>query len=196
VTPITKRFVHRLPEAIEQIRGRHWMFCVTQHPAGEISPRPSTGSGRIITVTTTITEAGPRTSGKCTKAIRFWGSPPGTDGATGRGKVLYKGLFATYPGFTNAQPHPALLAPTFPIQKLRSVPERLGAHRENGSRSGAVPGTEEDLPRPVELGNAAVAWAVVDPQVPERLVRRPMANHWRLAVRAEPGDADSRLHLI
>lgn len=101
-------------------------------------------------------------------------------------KVLYKGLFATHEGLSQARNRvqPYWGASTFVIQKLRELHE-FGVVREEPS----APRTAPAKARPrqaAEPGNLEMlVWLV--PQLVgkfwHRLTRRPTVRHWRLAIR-------------
>ena len=103
------------------------------------------------------------------------------------GKVLYKGQFATFPGLSRARNclQPYWGATTFVIQKLHELHQHGWQHLESRALPAApyrgrkklysVPSTWEMLRW---LGPRLLRRSL------RRLTRRPMIEHWRLAIRA------------
>ena len=192
VTPTRKRFVHRFPaDAIERIREKRLDVLIRfgfNILRGEILTAAKYGVWSYHHGDGDYYRGGP---------AHFWevyeGNP--ISGAMlqvlteqlDAGKVLYKGLFATYPGISRVRNcvQPYWGASTFMIQKLRELHQHGWEHLERA----AVP------PAPY-LGKKQIYTAPSNPEMlrwlgpvlirksSRRLARRPTLKHWRLAIRS------------
>src|SRR5580700_6331090 len=193
VTPIRKRFVHRFPaDAIERIRDKRLDVLIRfgfNILRGEILTAAKYGVWSYHHGDGDYYRGGP---------AHFWevyeGNPISgvmlqvLTEELDAGKVLYKGLFATYPGVSRVRNcvQPYWGAATFMIQKLRELHQYGWEHIERGAERPApylgkkriytVPSNSEMLKW---LGPVLVRKAL------RRPVRKPMTKHWRLAVRSE-----------
>jgi hypothetical protein len=102
------------------------------------------------------------------------------------GEVLYKGRFATHPGLSQVRNRvqPYWGASTFMIQKLRELHLRGWDHVKQAA---VKPAADRGMQRIRSLPSNAqmVRWLVpvIANKAWRRLVRRPMARHWRIALR-------------
>ncbi len=106
------------------------------------------------------------------------------------GKVLCKGLFATHPGWSYAlnRPTPYWGASTFIIQKLRELHEFGWDHIENTALH-SVPYLGRKKVYKIPSNWEMLSWLgpIAIRKVASRLTRRPMVEHWRLAIRSGSG---------
>ena len=191
VTPITKRFVHRFPpEAIQHIRDKNLDVLIRfgfNILRGDILKAAKYGIWSYHHGDNDYYRGGP---------AYFWevyeGSPMSgvilqvLTEELDAGKVLYKGLFTTEPGVSHVRNRvqPYWGASTFIIQKLRELQEYGWEHLEqNTVKAAPYLGKKKIYTAP---GN----WEMVRWLGPSlirrslrRLVRRPMIQHWRLALR-------------
>ena len=102
------------------------------------------------------------------------------------GKVLCKGLFATYPGISRARNlvQPYWGATSFVIQKLHELHQYGWDHLE---RKASIPATYQGRKRiyttPTNMEMSRWLVPVLIRKATHRLVRRPTIKHWRLAIR-------------
>ncbi len=192
VTPIRKRFVHRFPaDAIERIRGKQLDILIRfgfNILRGEILTAAKYGVWSYHHGDGTYYRGGP---------AYFWevyeGNP--ISGAMlqvlteelDAGKVLYKGFFATSPGISRARNcvQPYWGASTFMIQKLRELHQHGWEHIAGASVPPA-PYLGKKKIYTMPSNSEMLRW--LGPELVRkslrRLVRRPMIEHWRLAIRS------------
>jgi hypothetical protein len=191
VQPITKRFVHRFPpDAIERIRGKQLDVLIRfgfNILRGEILTASRYGVWSYHHGDNDYYRGGP---------AYFWEMVEGNpiSGAIlqvlteqlDAGRVLYRGHFATYPGMSHARNRvqPYWGASTFMIHKLRELHERGWEHVEKN----AVPpapylGKKKIYVAPKNVDMLRWLAPLMIRKAWRRLVRRPVIQHWRLAIR-------------
>jgi hypothetical protein len=191
VTPLTKRFVHRFPtDMIQSIREKELDVLIRfgfNILRGEILHAAKYGVWSYHHGDNTYYRGGP---------AYFWevceGNP--ISGAIlqvlteelDAGKVLYKGLFCTYPGISceRNRIQPYWGASTFMIQKLRELHEYGWGHIERAEVSPAPYLGKKQIYR-VPSNREMLRWLgpMLIRKSLRRLVRRPTIVHWRLAIR-------------
>jgi len=192
VTPITKRFVHRFPaDAIQHIRDKELDVLIRfgfNILRGEILTAARYGVWSYHHGDNDCYRGGPP---------YFWevyeGNP--ISGAVlqvlneqlDAGTVLYKGLFATCPGISQAlnRVQPYWGAATFMIQKLRELHENGWEHiQRNAIEPGPYLGKKRIYTAPSNWEMLRRLGPVLLRKSQRRMARRPVVSHWRLAVRA------------
>ncbi len=192
VTPITKRFVHRFPvHAIECIREKQLDVLIRfgfNILRGEILTAAKYGVWSYHHGDNDYYRGGPP---------YFWevyeGNP--LSGAIlqvlteqlDAGKVLYKGLFATYPGISQARNRvqPYWGASTFMIQKLRELHQHGWEHLERAAvRPAPYLGKKKIYTVPSNSEMLRWLGPLVFRRSWRKLRPRPMVPHWRLAFRS------------
>jgi hypothetical protein len=191
VTPITKRFVHRFPaDAIECIREKQLDVLIRfgfNILRGEILTAAKYGVWSYHNGDNDYYRGGP---------AYFWevyeGNP--ISGAVlqilteelDAGKVLCKGLFATCPGISQARngSQPFWGASTFMIQKLRELHQH-GWERLERTAVPRAPYLGKKKIYKTPSNSEMVRWLgpLLVRKSLRRFVRRPVINHWRLAIR-------------
>jgi len=191
VTPLSKRFVHRFPaDAIDYIREKQidvlirFGFNILR---GEILTASECGIWSYHHGDNDYYRGGP---------AYFWevyeGNP--LSGAIlqilteqlDAGKVLYKGVFTTYPGISQARNRvqPYWGASTFMLQKLRELHELGWEHiQKTVPGSGPYFGKKKIYTAPTNFEMLRWLAPVAIRKSWERLARRPTIRHWRLAIR-------------
>ncbi|MBV8831196.1 MAG: hypothetical protein JO108_18435 [Acidobacteriaceae bacterium] len=202
VTPITKRFVHRFPaDAIEGIREKQLDVLIRfgfNILRGEILTAAKYGVWSYHHGDGDYYRGGPS---------HFWevyeGNP--ISGAMlqvlteqlDAGKVLYKGLFATYPGLSRMRNcvQPYWGASTFMIQKLRELHQFGWEHVQRIALAPApYQGRKKIYTAPTNSEMLSWLGPVVPGKLLRRMSRRPTIEHWRLAFRTGgPSLADGGL---
>ena len=192
VTPIRKRFVHHFPgEAIERIRERQLDVLIRfgfNILRGDILNVARYGVWSYHHGDNNYYRGGP---------AYFWevyeGNP--ISGAVlqvlteelDAGKVLYKGLFATYPGVSRVRNcvQPYWGASTFVIQKLRELHQCGWDHIERAALSPAPYSGKKKI-YTVPSNSEMLSWLgpLTVRKLWRRLMRRPMIKHWRMAIRS------------
>lgn len=192
VDPIRKRFVHRFPEgAIERIRQERLDVLIRfgfNILRGEVLNAAKYGVWSYHHGDGDYYRGGPS---------HFWevyeGNPISgvmlqvLTEQLDAGKVLYKGLFATHPGISRNRNcvQPYWGASTFLIQKLRELHQHGWEHVErNMMPSAPYLGKKKIYTAPSNLEMLRWLVPVLARKSMRRLVRRPVTEHWRLAIRS------------
>jgi len=192
VIPIRKRFVHRFPaEAIEHIREKRLDVLIRfgfNILRGEILTASKYGVWSYHHGDGEYYRGGP---------AHFWevyeGNPISgvmlqvLTEELDAGKVLCKGLFATHSGISQAlncvQPYWG--ATTFVNQKLRELHQRGWDHIERTAlRPSPYLGKKKIYTAPSNSEMARWLGPLFIRKALQRVVRRPMIKHWRLAIRS------------
>ena len=192
VTPIRKRFVHRFPvDVIERIREKRLDVLIRfgfNILRGEILTASKYGVWSYHHGDGDYYRGGP---------AHFW-EVYESNPISGvmlqvlteeldAGKVLCKGLFATYPGISRARNcvQPYWGASTFVIQKLRELHQHGWDHIERTAvRSAPYLGKKSIYTAPSNSEMLRWLGPMLVRKSLRRLVRRPIIKHWRLAVRS------------
>jgi hypothetical protein len=191
VSPITKRFVHRFPpEAIERIRAKELDVLIRfgfNILRGDILNSAKYGVWSYHHGDNDFYRGGP---------AYFWEMCEGNSlsGAIlqvlteelDAGKVLYKGVFASYPGLSAARNRvmPYWGASTFMIQKLRELHGRGWQSLErNMIHTSPYQGKKKIYTQPAN--GEMLRWfvPVLFKKTAKRLIRKSCVPHWRLAIR-------------
>lgn len=191
VTPFRKRFVHRFPsDAVEHIKAKRLDVLIRfgfNILRGEILTSARCGVWSYHHGDGDYYRGGP---------AHFWevyeGNPISgvmlqvLTEELDAGMVLCKGLFATYPGISQARNYvqPYWGASTFVIQKLRELHQHGWDHIERTSLP-ARPylGKKSIYRAPTNLEMLKWLGPLLVRKSLRRLVRRPKVKHWRLAIR-------------
>jgi len=193
VTPITKRFVHRFPDdAIGRIREKNLDVLIRfgfNILRGEILSAARCGVWSYHHGDNEYYRGGP---------AYFWEVYENRpiSGVTlqilteelDAGKVLYKGIFTTCPGLSQARNRiqPYWGAATFVIQKLHELHQHGWEQVErNATPSPPYRGNKKLYRTPTNWEMLRWLGPLLLVKTARRLIRRPAVPHWRLAIRTE-----------